>query len=354
MNALAVLGFSKEFVRELDLVDLADVVKARFKSLAQLHHPDKGGSADEFKRVRDAYECVGDMQGLQRERDRFARRSGLDSYVDTIHDLDEQVRRVSLSLEGFMCAQTSLQGQNPLPSIFGPLPISLRVTYGADLLNKTLDCLRVLEDRTFIRRKQHFDRKIIGVVQCDVEPSHLLETVGILREDGLLHPKMPRSLFEQCLLDAYVPHFIPGLLFSLDGDSVFYEGKVSRTPTLHDEMYVVPDHSTHNDMSRVVSFDQVGSLKGGYLSVEILLDMRERYLRKDGIVDCSGLRDSLYSYVRDALDVPEGVDPDEFRDQYMQSNDRWIAYARIIDHLEELLAHDPNKYEYSTTKVKRK
>ncbi len=36
----------------------AEVMEASYKALAKVHHPDKGGDADKFKEIQDAYERI--------------------------------------------------------------------------------------------------------------------------------------------------------------------------------------------------------------------------------------------------------------------------------------------------------
>ena len=37
-----------------------DEIKQKYRTLAQMHHPDKGGSEDKFKRIKLAYEILSD------------------------------------------------------------------------------------------------------------------------------------------------------------------------------------------------------------------------------------------------------------------------------------------------------
>ena len=47
---------------ELELLPTctADEIKQKYRTLAQIHHPDKGGSEDKFKRIKLAYEILSD------------------------------------------------------------------------------------------------------------------------------------------------------------------------------------------------------------------------------------------------------------------------------------------------------
>ena len=47
---------------ELELLPTctADEIKQKYRTLAQMHHPDKGGSEDKFKRIKLAYEILSD------------------------------------------------------------------------------------------------------------------------------------------------------------------------------------------------------------------------------------------------------------------------------------------------------
>lgn len=54
MNYYDVLGISSDAS--------ADDIKLAYRRLASKHHPDRGGDAEEFKRVQEAYETLGDPQ----------------------------------------------------------------------------------------------------------------------------------------------------------------------------------------------------------------------------------------------------------------------------------------------------
>lgn len=40
----------------------AKVIKQQYRKLARTHHPDRGGNAETFKRINEAYEVLGDAQ----------------------------------------------------------------------------------------------------------------------------------------------------------------------------------------------------------------------------------------------------------------------------------------------------
>ena len=55
---------SKDYYKVLGVEKNAsqDEVKRAFRKLAHEHHPDKGGSADKFKEVNEAYQTLSDDQ----------------------------------------------------------------------------------------------------------------------------------------------------------------------------------------------------------------------------------------------------------------------------------------------------
>ena len=57
-NLYDILGVSKDATFE--------EIKAKYKSLAQQHHPDKGGDPEVFKRIKNAYEILSDPTNRKR------------------------------------------------------------------------------------------------------------------------------------------------------------------------------------------------------------------------------------------------------------------------------------------------
>ena len=53
---------------ELDVpVDASlETIKQRYRTLAQMHHPDKGGDEELFKRIKLAYEILSDKEKRKR------------------------------------------------------------------------------------------------------------------------------------------------------------------------------------------------------------------------------------------------------------------------------------------------
>ena len=47
---------------ELDPTATAEEIKQKFRTLAQIHHPDKGGDEEKFKRIKLAYEVLTDPE----------------------------------------------------------------------------------------------------------------------------------------------------------------------------------------------------------------------------------------------------------------------------------------------------
>ena len=54
----------KSLYETLGVARAADTeeIKKAYKTLARKHHPDKGGDAEEFKRIQKAYEILSDDQ----------------------------------------------------------------------------------------------------------------------------------------------------------------------------------------------------------------------------------------------------------------------------------------------------
>ena len=48
-------------ILEVDSLADADKIKAQFRKLARKHHPDRGGDAHEFSRIREAYHALTTM-----------------------------------------------------------------------------------------------------------------------------------------------------------------------------------------------------------------------------------------------------------------------------------------------------
>ncbi|MDI9325606.1 MAG: J domain-containing protein [Alphaproteobacteria bacterium] len=59
-----------------------DEIKKAFRSLAQKHHPDKGGSADQFKKINEAYQTLGDTE-KRKKYDQFG--SNYSQYQQNTH-----------------------------------------------------------------------------------------------------------------------------------------------------------------------------------------------------------------------------------------------------------------------------
>lgn len=81
----AVLGVSQDATQ--------DEIKKAFRSLAKIHHPDKGGNAEEFKKINEANEVLSDPE--KRRKYDFARQSGIWPYDGgfTTDDLFERIMR---------------------------------------------------------------------------------------------------------------------------------------------------------------------------------------------------------------------------------------------------------------------
>jgi len=45
---------------EVSIEATDEEIKLKFRSLANIHHPDKGGDEEKFKRIKEAYEILSD------------------------------------------------------------------------------------------------------------------------------------------------------------------------------------------------------------------------------------------------------------------------------------------------------
>ena len=68
-NYYNILGVSKDASQ--------DEIKKKYRKLSLQHHPDRGGDAEQFKKVSEAYENIGDPESRQKydmEQSIFGRR----------------------------------------------------------------------------------------------------------------------------------------------------------------------------------------------------------------------------------------------------------------------------------------
>ena len=49
-------------VLDVDPNSSQDVIKKAFRKLSLKHHPDRGGDAEEFKKINEAYTTLGDTE----------------------------------------------------------------------------------------------------------------------------------------------------------------------------------------------------------------------------------------------------------------------------------------------------
>lgn len=63
-----------------------DEIKAAYRRLAGVHHPDRGGSPEVFRRIQSAYEAIGDAR-KRREYDVTWSRKPVTSVADTAREL---------------------------------------------------------------------------------------------------------------------------------------------------------------------------------------------------------------------------------------------------------------------------
>ena len=112
-----------EYYEELEVIQTSslDEIKKSYRRLALLHHPDRGGDAEKFKKISHAYEVLSDPQ----------KRQNYDTVgtEDTIPTIDPSGIFSMFFGGGFKDLFMGLRGQMKNPSVTNDLYVSLEELY---------------------------------------------------------------------------------------------------------------------------------------------------------------------------------------------------------------------------------
>ncbi|MDQ5943977.1 MAG: DnaJ domain [Patescibacteria group bacterium] len=95
INPFLVLGLNVTVLGGLSDEDILQLAKSQYRALSQIHHPDRGGDADLFALLSDAYESLQDSRARQEKLEEY-RTSRLDQLTlvqQELTDLERQRRR---------------------------------------------------------------------------------------------------------------------------------------------------------------------------------------------------------------------------------------------------------------------
>jgi curved DNA-binding protein CbpA len=173
---------------ELPKTSTSEEIKQKYRILAQLHHPDKGGDAEKFKRIRLAYEVLSDP--IKREH--------YDSTGDHYDDINldsEVMTRLAIMISQFV------QHINPeIDDLILKMRIEIRALQ--QLTNSAIvECNNLINKMNIISKKIKLKKEGENVLKSVIDKKIL----GLHTE--LIHHKRGLIVFDRMLevLDDY--HF---------------------------------------------------------------------------------------------------------------------------------------------------
>lgn len=265
MTYYEVLGLDKSATDE-------DIRKA-YRSLALLHHPDKGGSDEYFKTVNEAYEVLKDKD----------KRKIYDDFTNCVGDESYTFNELLIMI--FSVVMNFMQKQKRLKN---PIQLSINVTleevYNNDIKKLTVSTKRLKGDTVM---------KHLYIPLCDVQKQYEFPQEGdeiscgiyndiVVNLTVLEHERIKRDNIV-CEFDLYIEDTIT--LFE------YYEGVRRNLPYLNNEVLEVECHKRDNCNHTI----------NDYVIVHVIPGKGLPYYEDDTIV-----RGNLYIYFR--LKLPNHID----------------------------------------------
>lgn len=93
-NPFGTLGFTASFIRGYKDKDIVTIIKAQYRTLSRIHHPDLGGNPATFRKIQQAYEQLEDKDQYKYYKEQFLR-----VQKDKISDLYSQVAEAQSSTD---------------------------------------------------------------------------------------------------------------------------------------------------------------------------------------------------------------------------------------------------------------
>jgi len=101
VNPFVYFGLSREFVRATDDIDLMSIVETRYKVLAQMYHPDKGGSGEDFRELAIMRDVLRDGARFAKYKKTYVRQTHHERLVEQRAALCDQVVLATMSVGAY-------------------------------------------------------------------------------------------------------------------------------------------------------------------------------------------------------------------------------------------------------------
>jgi curved DNA-binding protein CbpA len=166
---------------ELEIsIDASDEeIKAQYRALAMIHHPDKGGDEEKFKRIKEAYEILSDpirRKGYDMSGDAESNLQVRNSALDHIAQMVAQIVPTFDSEQGDLIAAMNLEVTKIRQSMFENINVCNKYIENLDKVvvrinakhNKQNIMLELVQKQIDQRKREHEDFSL-RIKICDLE-----------------------------------------------------------------------------------------------------------------------------------------------------------------------------------------